>query len=1166
MGDACDEGTAGVRAALEKQGAEIHVFEVAVDGADRAALAGELRDSGAEADHVVSLLGLDSAPPAADRDNPDGHGVARLLGTAALVQALGDAEVEAPLHIVTRGAVATGRSEPPADPAQALLWGFGRSVGLEHPERWGGLVDLPGTLDERAYNRLAAVLGGAVREDQAAVRGSGVLGRRLRRAESHGAPVAAGWQGRGTVLVTGGTGALGGHAAHWLADHGAEHLLLISRQGSAADGADELRAELTAKGVAVTVAACDAADRDALRDLLASVPEEYPLTAVVHTAGVVDDGVVTALAPERFAAVLRPKVDAAVNLDELTRDLDLTAFVLYSSFAGTIGSAGQSNYAAANAFLDALAERRRAAGLPATSLAWGAWDGSGLALQNDARRTQLSSSGIRPMAPERAMAAFARAVDQAETFLGVCDVDWQRFADGNDGRLPLFNEVLAELPAETGAAAQATDTAAGATPLGQRLADLSEAERKREVLDLVRGAAAAVLGRTSADTIGRDRAFRDLGFDSLTVLEVRNRLGAATGLRLPTTLVFDHPTPAALTDYLLGELLTSAPARSVRAAVGTSGDEPIAIVGVACRFPGDVRSAEDLWRLVSEGADAMGPFPTDRGWRLDDLFDSDPDQAGKSYISEGAFLHEATQFDPVFFGISPREAGAMDPQQRLLLESAWEAFERAGIDPTSLRGHDVGVFAGSNGTDYRDHIGDAAEDSEGYLLTGNSASVLSGRISYTFGLEGPAVTVDTACSSSLVALHLAAQALRNGECSMALAGGVSVMSTPGAFVEFSRQRGLASDGRCKAFAEAADGTGWGEGVGLLLVERLSDARRNGHQVLAVVRGTAVNQDGVSNGLTAPNGPSQQRVIRQALANARLSPAEVDAVEAHGTGTALGDPIEAQALLATYGQGRDADQPLWLGSIKSNIGHTQAAAGVAGIIKMLMAIRHGVLPRTLHVDAPSSHVDWSAGAVELLTEPRQWPDVHRPRRAGVSSFGISGTNAHVIVEQAPEEPPAKTPATARPTPGAVPWVLSGRTETSLRHQAQQLRSHILAHPDLTPADVAYSLATTRAALDHRAVVVADDHPGFARRLAELAAGTPGTGVYEGESSDEHTIAVLFSGQGSQRAGMGRELYEAYPVFADALDAVCAVFDRVLERPLREVMFEGGELLDQTGFTQ
>ncbi|PPT12090.1 polyketide synthase [Streptomyces cinnamoneus] len=1153
--DGRDDWAVGVRAALQRHGADIRTL--VVTDADRAALAEELR--GTEADHVVSLLGLDGRAQA-------GHeGVARLLATTALVQALGDAGVDAPLHVLTRGAVSIGRSESPSDPAQALLWGFGRSAALEHPERWGGLVDLPAGVDERAQSRLVAVLAGAVRDDEAAVRASGVLGRRLQRAGTDGAPLAAGWQRRGTVLVTGGTGALGGHAAHWLADHGAEHLLLISRQGMAAEGAADLAGELAAKGTVVTVAACDAADREALRDLLAGIPEEYPLTAVVHTAGVVDDGVVTALTPERFASVLRPKLDAVENLDELTRDLDLTAFVLYSSFAGTIGSAGQANYAAANAYLDAVAERRRHAGLPATSLAWGAWGGIGLAMETTARRTLLSSTGIRPMAPERAMAAFARAVDQAETFLAVSDVDWSRFAANNTGATerPLFAELIAPAPVETDAASQGGgDT----TPLGQRLAGLTEAERKREVLDLVRNAAAAVLGRSSADTIGRDRAFRELGFDSLTALEVRNRIGALTGLRLPTTLVFDHPTPAALADHLLAGLVDTTPTAPVPATTAAGTDEPIAIVGMTCRFPGEVRSPEDLWRLVTTGTDAMGEFPADRGWRLDALFDTDPDQAGKSYISEGAFLHEATRFDPLFFGISPREAAAMDPQQRLMLESAWEVFERAGIDPTSLRGRDVGVFAGSNGQDYRENIGDAPEDSEGYLLTGNSASVLSGRISYTFGLEGPAVTVDTACSSSLVALHLAVQALRNGECSMALAGGVSIMSTPGAFVEFSRQRGLAADGRCKPFAEAADGTGWGEGVGLILVERLSDARRNGHQVLAIVRGSAVNQDGVSNGLTAPNGPSQQRVIRQALANARLTTSDVDVVEAHGTGTTLGDPIEAQALLATYGQGREADRPLWLGSIKSNIGHTQAAAGVAGIIKMVMALREGLLPESLHIDAPSSHVDWSAGAVELLTENTPWPQVDRPRRAGVSSFGISGTNAHIIVEQAPAE--AAAPATVEPAVGRgpVPWVLSGRTEAALREQAERLRAHVVSAAELSVVDVAFSLATTRAALEHRAVVVADDGPGFVRGLGALAAGAPAAGVQAGTAADERAVAVLFSGQGSQRAGMGRELYEAFPVFAEALDAVCAEFDRVLERPLREVMFEQGEALDQTGFTQ
>jgi polyene macrolide polyketide synthase len=1094
-----------------------------------------LREAGLDDDHIASSRDLEFKDKFLATTAGEGVDV--------VLNALAGEFIDASLALLPRGGrfLEIGKTDP-RDPQQ---------VGSEHegvsyrafdlleagPERTGEMLAEIADLIERGALHHSPVSAWDMRRAPGAF-------RHLREGKNVGKLVLTVPQAidpERTVLITGATGGLGALTArHLVEHHGAGRLLLVSRSGPEAEGAAELQQELEGMGAETTIAACDVSDREALRKLLASIPPEQPLGAVIHCAGVLADATVETLTAEQLDRVFVPKVDAAWNLHELTADMDLSAFVLFSSIAGTLGGPGQANYAAANVFLDALAQKRQAEGLAAASIAWGLWERQGgmISQLDEADLERMRRGGVEALSDERGLDLFdaVLAGGRATALALPLDVAGLR-ALASAGALP---------PIFSGLVRTSRRRSASSSSLATKLAALPEAEHEDFVLELVRGQVAGVLGHASAQEIEPGRAFQELGFDSLAAVELRNRLDAVAGLRLPATVVFDYPNSASLAARLLAAATASGAPTKVAARAQAS-EGPIAIVGMACRYPGGVGSPADLWQLLVEGGEGIAGFPTDRGWDIESVYNPDPDNPGTSYVRDGGFLSDVAGFDCGFFGISPREAFVTDPQQRLLLEATWEALEDAGIDPVSLRGADAGVFAGVMYQDYG-------------LLPGLTSSVVSGRIAYTLGLEGPAISIDTACSSSLVALHLAAQALRGGECSLALAGGVTVLSTPSVFIDISRQGGLAPDGRSKSFAEAADGAGFSEGVGVLALERLSDAEAAGHPILATIRGSAVNQDGASNGLTAPNGPSQERVIRQALANARLQPKDVDAVEAHGTGTTLGDPIEAGALLATYGQ--DRDEPLKLGSVKSNIGHSQAAAGVAGVIKMVLAMREGALPKTLHVDAPSSKVDWETGEIELLTEQIPWEGNGRPRRAGVSSFGISGTNAHVIVEEAPapaepvavEAPEldgAKTPST-RPLGGPIPLALSAKAEPALAQAAERLTAHLTDNPDLDPTDVAYSLTTTRSSFEHRAVALGGDRDELLASLGEIAKGEQGERVARGQARKEQRPVFIYPGQGSQWEGMALDLIDASPPFAQKLSECEAALAPHIEWSVQDVL--------------
>jgi short-subunit dehydrogenase len=861
-------------------------------------------DAYADITELTRALAADVAP-AADvvlQLQPDPHrGVAEAateLAQRALTQLQAWSNeprlAERQLLLVTRSALAAASGDDVGGLAQAPLWGLGRALQTEHPDRRIKLLDVPADLP-----LTAAELAGALGADamQLALRAGELLAPRLRRAPA--APSDAAARARlaerlqhGTVLITGGSGTLAAIVAEHLVErYGARQLLLCSRSGRA----DALAARLEQQGASVRVTACDVSQRAALVELLASISPQQPLAAVFHTAAVLDDGVFAAQTGERLAGVFAPKLLGAWHLHELTRAADLAAFVLFSSLAGVLGAAGQSNYAAANTFLDALAQQRRAQGLAGTSLAWGAWsDASAMTSHlTQADRERIARAGVLPLTAAEGMVLLDAALAGDGGLWVPARFDARYFERDAESMPPLL--------AGLGRRRLRRSEHRG-SPLQLQLGAHRPAERERALLQLIRETVSVVIGAPAA-SIEAERPLRELGLDSLMSLELRNRLAALSGLPLPSTLAFDHPTPAALCRYLASALADERPQLERRRATAsplTAAGEPVAIVAMSCRFP-NADSPEALWDVLREGVDVIGEFPRDRGWDVDGIYDPDPEARGKTTVVRGGFLDTAADFDAAFFNISPREALAMDPQQRLLLEIAWEALERASIDPRRLVGSATGVFIGVAPNAYAG--GALHGELEGYGLTGGAGSVASGRISYALGLEGPAVTLDTACSSSLVALHLASQSLRSGESDLALSGAASVLATPWVFVEFSRQRGLAPDGRCKPFADAADGTSWSEGASMLVLERLADARRNDHPVLALVRGSAINQDGKSQGLTAPNGPAQERVIRQALANAGLSADDIDVVEAHGTGTTLGDPIGAPPHVRRAAPGR-----------------------------------------------------------------------------------------------------------------------------------------------------------------------------------------------------------------------------------------------------------------------
>jgi acyl transferase domain-containing protein/D-arabinose 1-dehydrogenase-like Zn-dependent alcohol dehydrogenase/acyl carrier protein len=1171
-----DAQTAAVVNALDAGGHPYRVLPLPASDADEDRLTGELRNADESMLRILHVAASDSDSASMRSLLRMQHSI--LGGTQRLFRAGAAAQLRVPIWVVTRGAQRVIDSDR-VSPEQSSLWGFCRAAALEYPQVWGGVADLSGSGAEDWSPLIAQVAAASPGEDQIALRGTTVYVPRLVRRSGQPKPEQLQLRSDATYLVSGGLGAIGLEIAEYLAAHGANYLVLTSRRTPDDAAQRRITALGDSYGCTVRVISADVANPHDVARVMAEVRAQLPaLAGVVHAAG--ENGT-TALATLESAEVDRVfagKVWGAWYLSEAVSDLPLDFFLSTSSISSVWGSFGQSAYSAANAFLDGLTWRLREQGIPAVSVNFGPWS-AGMA-DADAR-AQLELRGVQTLSPADALAGMADVIVSAGSDgppqAVVARIDWARFLPIylQAGRRALLSEVAREVPDSSPAPG-----ASGSTALVDQLTAAPVQQRRKLVLNYLRDAVAAVT-RVDASEIREEAGFFDLGMDSLMAIELRRRLEQGVGKELPATLAMDYPRLSDVADYLLGDVLNlnesaGAKAAAPPASLATSAtDEPIAIIAVACRFPG-AADPDAYWDVLAGGVDAIREIPEDR-FDVDEFYDPDQQTPGKIYTRSGGYLDSVDGFDPEFFGISPREAVWIDPQQRLMLEVTWEGLERAGYSPASLRGSRTGVFVGVAANEYAHLLsGDSIENLEGHFITGNALNAIAGRVAFTLGLEGPAVAVDTACSSSLVAVHQAVQALHSGDCDMALAGGVNVLLSPASIVAASRARMLAPDGRCKTFDAAADGYVRGEGCGILVLKRLGDAQRDGDHICAVIRSSAVNQDGASSGLTVPNGGAQQRLISAALARAGLAGEDVDYLEAHGTGTPLGDPIEVQAAAAVYGVGRDPNRPLLMGTAKTNIGHLESAAGAAGLIKVVLSLENELLPQNLHFQSPNPHIPWDSLPVQVVEKPTPWHGNGHPRRAGVSSFGFTGTNAHVLIEEAPQPSPSDQmvdgTADEAGTP-REPWAvlpLSARSAQGLTALAQRYSTWLEVHPEASISDVCFTAGAGRSHFEHRAAVVANSVHEARMLLEDLVANRQRPGVLRGECTDPPATAWFFPGQGCQYPGMARELFDTEPVFADTVGQCAEAVDPMLPRPLLEVLLstdrEAAETLRHTSFAQ